>query len=104
MDNLINYGFDTVEPITVTTKEQTIPHEKIESFKKTILFRLGGMFLLFLTIIAIKYDWFYDYTTNSTDITFTFITVPLGLMYMFCPINACDDIEEEESEGYYDEE
>lgn len=67
--------------------------EKIETFKKII--RLSGAFLLLLTIVAIKCGWFYDYTTNSTDITFAFITVPMGLMCIF-PINIVEEGGDEE--------
>ena len=70
--------------------------EKIETFKKII--RLSGVFLLLLTIVAIKCGWFYDQPTNSTDITFAFVTVPLGLMCVF-PINIVEGVE-----GDYDEE
>ena len=67
-----------------------------ESFKKII--KLVGAFLLLLTIVAIKCGWFYDQPTNSTDITFAFVTVPLGLMCVF-PINIVEEVE-----GDYDEE
>ena len=64
-----------------------------ESFKKTI--KLVGAFLLLLTVVAIKRGWFYDCTTGSTDITFAFITVPLGLMCIF-PINVVEEGGDEE--------
>ena len=110
MENSINYNVAISDiplmenPITQTKITDNAKTEKMESFKKTIPFRLGGIMLLLITICAIKSGIFYDNATQATDITFAFVTVPLGLMFAFCPINACDDIDEEESEVDYGEE
>lgn len=54
---------------------------KRKAFIKTIPIRLVGLFLIVLTLKILKIE---------TDGTFALITIPFGLLTVFCPLSAVD--------------
>ena len=54
-----------------------------KAFIKSIPYRVLGLLLIILSIKLISYD---------SDGTFALLTIPIGLLTLFCPLSAVSDI------------
>lgn len=60
-------------------KERTIKHRK--QFWKTLPYRILGMLLMVCSLLVAR---------NEIDGTFLLVSIPLGLLTLFCPLNSVD--------------
>lgn len=63
----------------VSRRKRMIKHRK--QFWKTLPYRMLGLILIILTVLVLH---------NENDGTFMLISIPLGLLAVFCPLNSVD--------------
>lgn len=63
----------------ISRKERTIKHRK--QFWKTLPYRILGMLLMVCSLLVAR---------NEIDGTFLLVSIPLGLLTLFCPLNSVD--------------
>lgn len=57
--------------------------KKLRLLMQYCIQKLLGIFLIVLSILALKAGWFYEPSINSNDGTFLFIIVPISLYLIF---------------------
>ncbi len=63
----------------ISRKERTIKHRK--QLWKTLPYRILGMLLMVGSLLVAR---------NEIDCTFLLVSIPLGLLMLFCPLNSVD--------------